>query len=403
MNSRIGLSNIIFITCSTFIVACYLLPQVQLFVRIQELALLTFVFYVVFCQKQLGFSPLCVLKWFIPFVLIYFMVSKSFSLKYGFFHPILLLWSCIFPVFMYKAIESRNNTVEKKTILICSLIIFIYVIVKTISMMQVDPTIARAMTSGLTDEDYVLQMKLLGIGGYGISYASGLLALSSLSVYLSSTSSKMKYGSLVSFLFFMYMVFNAQFTTLIILTVLCIGTMLFLNSKSKSEKVLWIFLTIIVVCLVPMIIQQLISLYGDSPVTWHLEELCNKLTGVGVVEESQRDVYRSQIISLMLESPFWGHNVDGQYAYLFTHSHSTILGYGLATGFVGGYFYIVTYIKSFRYAVSHYSATLMKMSFFPVVIFYVLLSFFNPTNSIEINFVFFLLVPLVYNCVIDSK
>lgn len=398
MGIKLGLNNIIFLSYSLLIACCYLLPQLQYFVRVQELAILTLIFFMLFSIKEIGIKSISILKWNIPFILIFFIVSKNFDWKYGLFHPFLMLWVTIFPAFLYKTIESRGLKFEKYFLLISILILASSVMLNTISMMEENPTIARAMTSGLTDEDYVTEMKLMGVGGYGISYSSGLLALCTITTFLNTSNLLTKIFSAFFSLLFLYMAFNAQFTTLIIITITCIGVLLFYSSKNILHKWIYFILFIIFFFITPTILQELIIIYGDSPVSQHLIELYNKLTGTGAIVETQRNAYQSNCLSLMFESPIWGHNVDGEYHYLFTHSHSTILGYGLATGVVGVFFYMATLIKTFKLSVSNIGEKLLNKFFFPIILYYILLSYFNPTNSLEINFVFFLVIPLIYNC-----
>ncbi len=399
MNIKISIASVIFITASLLIAACYLLPQVQIFIRIQDLALLSAIYFFAFSYKKIGIISLQVIIWSIPFLLIYFFVSRNLDFKYGLLHPIMLLWVCIFPAFMNKTIEERDSNFEKYSVLIGVIVMAALVIANTITIMQIDPTIARTMTSGLADEDYVLQMKRMGVGGFGISYSSGLLTLSSLLVYLNASTKYLKIGGIISLLFFLYMVLNAQFTTLLIITIISVGLMLYMRQKS-----LWVILFVILIFFIPAILQKIIDFYGESsPVASHLSYLYNNITGEGIEEESQRDIYRREIIALIFQSPLWGYSVEGTYAHLFTHSHSTLLGYGLATGFVGVVFYITTIIKVFKYSISNYCQSPYNKFFLPMLVFYLLLSFFNPTNSPEINFAFFLIVPLIYSCLINSK
>ncbi len=399
MGRRIG--NIIFIAYSLLIASCYILPQLQYYVNIQILAILTFIFFTIFGIKQIGIKQLNILIWSIPFLMIFFIVSKSLDFKYGLLHPALLLWITIFPAFMYKTIEARGSKVEHIVLLISILSLICMVILNTISVMHDNPTIAREMTSSLTDEDYLREMKLTGVGGFGISYASGLLVLCCLTVVLNTRLKNVRIISSILCLLFLYMVFNAQFTTLIIITIACIGVLMYKQTNKPHYKYLIIVVFILCLIMVPVILQQVIAIYGDSPVSDNLIRLYNNLAGIG--KDSQRDIYRNNCIELMCDSPFWGRNVDGEYQYLYNHAHSTILSYGLATGFVGVGFYLMTLLKAFQASVSNLGLPLFGKSCFPIILYYLLLSFFNPTNSLEINFVFFLTIPLIYNCSFFNK
>ena len=258
------------------------------------------------------------------------------------------------------------------------------------------------MTSSLTDENFVTDMKLKGIGGFGISYSSGLLVLCCLIVCLNATIKKIKLLSALLCILFLYMVLKAQFTTLIIVTLICIGLLLFNNTNRSSIKLLYLILLLVILSGIPAILQYSISFYGDSPIGEHLTDLYNKVMGVLPVEKTQREIYQERCLLLMFDSPIWGNNVNGAYNYLFAHSHSTFLGYGMATGLVGLGFYITTLLKAFKFAISNLGELLMSRFFFPIVLYYLLLSYFNPTNSLEINFTFFLVIPLIYKCILTK-
>ena len=104
---------------------------------------------------------------------------------------------------MYKTIEARGSKVEHIVLLISILSLICMVILNTISVMHDNPTIARDMTSSLTDEDYLREMKLMGVGGFGISYASGLLVLCCLTVVLNTRFKNVRIISFILCLLFL--------------------------------------------------------------------------------------------------------------------------------------------------------------------------------------------------------
>ena len=138
MNIKISIASVIFIIASLLIAACYLLPQVQIFMRIQDLSLLSVLYFFAFSYRKIGMNSLQVLIWSIPFLLIYFFVSRNLDFKYGLLHPFMLLWVCIFPAFMNKTIEERDSNFEKYSVLIGVVVMASLVIANTITIMQFD-------------------------------------------------------------------------------------------------------------------------------------------------------------------------------------------------------------------------------------------------------------------------
>lgn len=383
----------------TVLFACYyLLPQVQYFVNIQTVGFFSFSYFLLFCStRQHSKNSWNVIAMMMPYVLLMFLIGRPFDLKMGLVHSFLLLWIYIFPFILCENVLSINSLKCNKLVVSFTLVIFLVVGYQTISMMKIDPTIARAMTSSLTDEDYKTEMKLYGVGGFGFCYSAGLLLVSIINLMLRYQLSKIwKLISISLALFLFFVIINAMFTTLIIITILALLVFFFYYAKDRGYIVFFVLASIILLILVPLLFSFAISFYGDTPVGIHLGELYTNIFKGGEVS-SERTFLRGQCISQILSSPIWGSNVSGSLYYLYSNAHSSLMSVAIATGCIGVFFYLKTIYMSFRTNLRISNSQSFKTDYFPLIVYYILLTMNNPAETPELGWIVFLFIPMVFN------
>lgn len=389
---------ILYAICTIGILALYLLPQFQLVFNVVHLAVITFLFYLVFIVPNgNGKNALKLIAWAMPLVLLMFFVAKPMDIKYGLVQNFMYMWVFIFPAILCNDVLTRNNRRWNYIVLISSLALYTFVAFRTMLQYQEMPEIARAMTSGNTDEDFVESMKLLGVGGFGIAYCSGIISIALFTLATKFQLSKfLKYATLLLAVFTLYFAFTAKFTTLIIITIMSLLVMLYYGKQSITRK------TGIIICFVmglfclPMIIQFLADINEGNSVGRNLSELYESTWG-NSSEVSLRESYRKQSFQVFLNSPIWGNDVTGRLKFLHTHAHSTVWEYAIATGLIGLWSFFMTMYKSFKLNAIRVKPSVYKAVYYPLITYYLLLSYFNPSNVVEICFTLFLIVPLMYN------
>lgn len=380
------------------VIALYLLPQLQLVFNVVHTAVITFLFFLVFIVPNGNAkNALKLLAWAMPLVLLMFFVAKPMDIKYGLVQNFMYMWIFIFPAILCNDVLVRNNKALNYFVLVSSLAIYSFIAFRTMLQYQEMPEIARAMTSGNTDEDFVESMKLLGVGGFGIAYCSGIISIVLLILTTKFQLSKyVKIISLALAAFTLYFAFTAKFTTLMIITILSLLVMVYYSNQSLSRKFLIIVVVAVGFFFLPMLIQYLADINEGNSVGRNLTELYESTWGTSS-EVSLRESYRQQSIQVFLGSPIWGNDVTGSLKFLHTHAHSTVWEYAIATGLIGLISFFGTMYKSFKLNIISVNSNDFKALYYPVIAYYLLLSYYNPSNIAEISFAFFLIVPLIYN------
>ena len=395
--------NFLYALCAGVIACCYLLPQLQYFVRIQELAVLSFLFSVIFIFRgRTSTDVFNIMVGAIPYLLISFVVAYPFNLKYGIVHPLLLLWNTIFPALLCKSILARNNKTITFVLIGLSVCIFLYVGWQTIIQTADNQNIARMMTNGDTDEDVLVEMKLMGVGGFGAAYSSGVYAIVAAVMLLHFALKKIERYILILILFItLYYAFNAMFTTLILITIASFATIIIYRKKRNILYIPFFFLVLFI--LLPSLLQLAIEFEKGTPVADHLHDIYMKLYGT-VSATSERDQFMKENVEAMIDSPLWGHDIsDGYYKYLTRNSHSTFWSIIINTGLIGAVSYFSVYVKAYRSMKVNVSRMQEKQIYLPLIVYFILLAFFNPSDSFEVSWALFFVAPLTYSTYVLKK
>lgn len=391
--------SVLYYIFAALLIAMYLLPQVQIYLNLVQMAILSFLFSAIFIFTKYSVKNFFdIMKWSIPFLIIMFIVAFQFDFKYGLVHPYMQMWNMVFPAIL--AIDFINNGKKKynKIFLLYTLLLYCFVGFQTIKQFELHPDIARAMTSGNTDEEFVNEMKKLGVGGFGVAYSSGLVAISSLAVILLFEINKFqKLSLMVLCVFALYFSYNAMFTTLILIVSFSLCILLFNYKQSFSYRTFVILAGIILLLMLPAIFKYMIENNMNNAVGNHFSQLYDEIWGSGYNRASLRTIYRDMCVDKFLNSPFWGNDTTGEMHYLYTHSHSTFWGLAIATGLIGIISYFGTLYKSFKLTMLEGNSYQYRVLYLPIIVFYVLLSYFNPSNALEICLTIFFIIPLMYN------
>lgn len=398
MNNNLFL-NFIYTLYACGLACCYLLPQLHLFIRIQELAVLSFLFSAIFIFRGKVLADASnILAKSVPYLLVSFVVSYPFSIKYGLVHPFLLLWNIVFPALLCKDIIEKKNQTVILALICLSVSLFLYVGWQTFIQSADNQNIARMMTNGDTDEDVLAEMKLMGVGGFGAAYSSGVYAIVSAVLILHFTLKKYERIILIALLLVaLYYVLNAMFTTLILITFASFATILICRKKRKSNILYISFILVLFFSLLPPLLQIAIEYEKDTPVGDHLNEIYMKLYGT-VSAATERDQFMKENIAAMFDSPLFGHDISsGYYGELTRNSHSTFWSIVINTGLIGVVSYFSVYVQAYRTVKNKVTKIQEKQIYLPLVVYFLLLTFFNPSDAFEVSWALFFVAPLVYS------
>lgn len=396
--NNIGLNRIAFYGFSFFIMICYILPQIQVYIDTVTLAFISLSFSVAFIFRTNSIEIGHIVRTIIPYILLMFLVAIPFQLVRGFLYPSYLFWNSIFPALLCHKIIKRGEFGWALFLLCSSFIVLGIVLYNTTGALAENENIMRSLTSGKNEEEFYILMKSQGVGGYGIAYSSGMLTVffASLALYFRKirTNNILIFISIFVCLIFAWFSYNAQFTTLIIITLLSIGVSLLYYSKSAAWRALLVIGIVTIFAFLPLIVQFLIQDNIDNSIGAHMQEIYDRYWGSGTVEEDIRALYRKECFVHYIQSPIWGQNTTGEVHWIYSHAHSSLLSILLATGLIGLISYYKSLHKAYNMLITNFSIDCRKIIFWPQVAYFLMLSYFNSSMAIELYWTLFLLIPL---------
>ena len=400
--------SIVYVAYTLLIAAFYIFPMFSILIRLDQLALLTALYYVCFIARYVNLNQIInLVKYAIPFCVLMFF-AKGLDFKYGFLHNFMGLWNLIIPSILCIGLVLRNRPRELFFITWSTIGMLIITSFITLNAMGESINVMRELTAGTTDENYAMELREKGVGGFGIAYAMGAFVVGLFTLYRQMRYwSIWKLGILALLIFSFYFVTQAQFTTLLIITIVGAATSFYLDAKTITRKVkIIIFFVLIIFCL-PMIVRFLIDLYQNTVIGVRLSRMYDSLWGGGNAADLSglRSMYQLNAFKLFLESPIWGNNIIRQpNAFIHLACHSTLLAVACSTGIIGVWSYLKTFHVAFRNEIRLIIDSHLRISYYPVVVYYFLFAFFNPIDTItEASWIIFVIIPSLFKLYIPQK
>ena len=169
--------SIVYVACTILVGAFYCFPQLRILIRFDQLAYLTALYYLCFVAKYVSFNQVVnLMKYAIPFCLLMF-VAKGLNFKYGFLHNFMGLWNLVVPSIICIGLFLRNRPRELFIITWTAIVMLAITCLTTLTVMDESENVMRELTAGTTDETYAMELREMGVGGFGIAYAMGAFAV----------------------------------------------------------------------------------------------------------------------------------------------------------------------------------------------------------------------------------
>lgn len=383
----------------------YVLPQAVLVVRNDMMAVIVTVYYVLFISRYV--SPLIVLKTLllaVPYLLLFWVNGSSGDAKLGFVLPFMTLWTLVMPCFAIIAIVKRNNQKEQRTILIVTGICLLYVFIATFRGLAVNPLIMRDLDGG---EDISLhQTRLMGVGGYGLAYATGALFIAIWIICQYIPPKMYKMMGLLFLLICGLLVVQSQYATLLFITIGGVAIHYIIEARTFSKKLLLVVVSIVLLLLSKFLVTLGMSVFGGQEVlVFKFQMISDALWGNAGVENVSGD--RSQMhidaFKMFLSSPIAGCADFGQKeAYI--AAHSTILSVMASTGLIGIISYFMLFFNCIKRLMLNCFFDMEKRIILPVFIYFFAFSFLNPIDySFECSWIIFFMIPLMYKYFLNTS
>lgn len=386
-----------------FCECCYLLPLAKASVDIPTISIFSFVIaLVLFNRNTITKLLLNSVLIAIPYILLSFIVARQLDVFYGLLHPLLLLWYTLFPAILAYDLIKRNKRSEVIFTAVVSIILFAYVSVNTLIELQANQYVLRELTGG-GDSELLDQMESKNVGGFGFAYAAGVFLLSLFSIIINSHLNN-KYKVLLTLFAFLlfFLVMQAQFTTLLFLVIFTSCLILYLRSNKISRVAIILFSPLLLIC-ISYFLTYLVSLYEGTVVGEHLQTFYYSIWEKSSVVDSAgaRSNFMVDAFWTGLNSPIWGQStISGQVYYITRYSHSDMLATFIGTGIIGVYSRYKSIVFVSRKLCLDLGKELSKRIYSPIILYYLLLSFFNPIDQIgDVAWTSFLIVPIVYQSI----
>lgn len=398
---NISISSFVYIVAVSIFSAIYILPSVRIFFDYVSLAMVSCLFYVIFIYKKDKF--LSISRIFInllPYMIISFLVAKPMDFKMGFLHPLLTTWCMLFPGVLCKDILEKGDKLVSRSIAFITMSMFMYVVYNSINALIKSPDILREIAGNILEKEILLQYILSNVGGYGLAYGAGSVIILLIIVIERKPSNKLfKYVLFILLAIVSYFVFNAQFTTLLFLTIICVVISLYYSDYGQRNKLFLIFLTIIFVLFIPLLLQFTATIYEGTTIGYKLDRFINAIFGSGNTIEASGARSESQFaaLKLFIDSPIWGSNISSNVfnADVYMSSHSTLLSVACSTGLIGLISYYKTYFGVIIPVFRDYFGK--GNQYLSIIIYFFFFSLFNPSESTEACWIIFMIVPLLFN------
>lgn len=398
------INSILYIFGVSCLSAIYLLPAVRIGFDYTKLAIILFAFYAVFILKTENLRPIItIVKNLLPYMFISFIVAKAGNLKLGFFHPLLITWCMLFPGILCKDLIERGNKKELLSIAMITLTMLLYVMYNTIGAFADSPDVMRQLTAASTkDEELILDYVADNIGGFGIAYGSGSIVILLITLLVNKVLSG--WTKIVIYLllgYTLYLVLNAQFTTLLLLVIFGSMVSIYFSEYGRRHKMQLVLIGILLLFFVPLLFHLLANFYEGTIIGEKLILFNESIFGDGNVAEvsGQRSRFQIDAFLLFLKSPIWGSDVtrDVVNATIYVSAHSTVLGVACSTGLIGLISYYKTYWSFIKPIYKDYAS--YSKQYVALLVYFFCFSFFNPSENTEACWIMFMIVPVLYNAV----
>lgn len=381
----ISFGSLVFAVYSVTILAFIFLPNLQYSIKYVHLLIMSFPLVVWVCigkDKIINIFACLVLMVLFQ---IFFNFSGNITAS---INTSLLLYLCLIGYIVFEGSQKVGSRITLTIIIISALVMMGIVAFNTYNEFSRNPTVARLLARGGNDNEEVNWLRSMNIGGYGFSYAVGML-IPYVATWIIRAKGGKKWISILLFVALIVYAFKTQYTTLLLLSTIFSGYVFFACYKTMHAKIAVFVVVLFLIFGLRPIFEYLADITKLETLSLHFKDIAKMLAG------EQSDSSRSELqwyaFELFIKNPLFGADLtNAENAYIVGHAHST---FASALGSYG-MFGILLYYGSFMLAMKNVKKMVPTFRFIkPVFMHFVVLSFFNPITTFEIFAVTFLVIP----------
>ena len=292
------------------------------------------------------------------------------------------------------------NKKQRSLILIGFAVVTIIILYNSLKALEEEPWIARLLAQDQSSSsDEINEYRMQNVGGYPFAYMIGAVTICIAWLALKLKRIWQKVLCVVAVIFCYSYIIQTMYTTLLILTSVCIFLLLIIYSKNVFTKFILGIVALAVYLWIEPLLQYLSGVFDSSSLlSTKFEQMYLAVSGKGVEALGSRPVLMSQAFNNFLSSPFFGSE---------TKSPSHSLFFELLQG--GGIFgtilwialYVCTWILMLKELKKNNISTIL---FNACMIYFSALSIFNDTRyTFEITIAVFFIVPMLSSVIGSQK
>lgn len=305
----------------------------------------------------------------------------------GVLNVVVSMYLYVLPLLMCQYLIDLNDKILMKWVSIAICCILFYMTIVTFRAIFNDPTIARLLAYGTTDDPYINEQRMKNVGGFGFCYSLCMLV-----PYVTSLISRVKKKEkpiiIVTLLVLLVFAVYSQYTTFVMLSFISIFYVILTQGKFSVKKVVAVILLFLTIFSFREIMWVLANNLRLTTLSRHFYDLYYVLEGEGDI--GRWSMYKANL-AMFLRYPIFGADLTNSYNnYLFTSVHSQIFG-RLSGGGIVGFSAFAGFIVSAWYYLAKKSGMRYLI---PVFLVYIVLAFLNPVQP-EISVTAFMLIPLI--------
>ena len=283
------------------------------------------------------------------------------------------------------------NVKHSKMMLVIFCIIVGYIWYQTSTALAEDQWITRILAkSTVADTSEIRAYRLQNIGGFEFSHLMGVLTICFFWLVFHSQRKITRILACIATIGGFIYIIQTMYTTLLLLTSICILFIFIVNIRSKQIRAIVVALQIAVLFILPRLFSSLSGLFGDSLLTEKFQQISSALSGGGLDELGSRPEKVLYALSNWLSSPIFGGNMEG------VSSHSLVVGILVSNGIVGlavwGYLFLRVY-KRLKKELTYIGVSTQLTSI--TFLFVLMLSCFNSIGYVfEVTWAAFFIAPI---------
>lgn len=397
---RVKFKNVFMALYIVAIIALLVLPMLKYTVRYIPIILFTLPF-IVYYSMQKGRNRIILLVTTVVLLLLFvfsFLINAPLNVNAA-INLSIISYLCFLPFFIFDYLTSNNNIFETKFVIAATIAIFLFIMAVTFKEIAVNPTVARALAVGSNDDEYVYNMRMKNVGGFGFSYAVGLFVPYVTSKIIETNGRKKIFLILTLFLLMTYALLS-QYTTLLIMCVVFCVLVFIIESKNVITKITLIAFVLLILLNLMNILKYLGMYLPYKQLSYHFWLMYVSFeTGE---ETTSRLMSARRCIGLFKSHPLFGVNIlDSYNSYVINHGHSSLFPLLASNGIVGFMLYITPLIMIIKNLINKFNKS---SGYILVFVMYLILGIINPThNAFEISVIVFMLIPLIENYIFTQK